>query len=570
MKNTKFRNHQIITRLPSLSYNNGLHLSPLNFPASFPSRFYSTNLNSSFISSYKIGSWTFYIFNFNYDNIGHMTENISLVFKDFHPDKNYALFFQGIYQNIHYISIGPKVLVNKDTGAEFLKQYFEHYLELLSLNQYNIEDISRVIIKVRSTDILQIKQPVIPDSYKGIAPSFPKTYLNEKYYPASVDQKDFGNLVEVSINNKNQEVFTYEYNNYTIIRTKISEDQFSNEVYSGSLKICEFRDTIIKEGPDYSSPYFIREINNKLKIYYAIGEKLIFKRELIQNAKKINQIKLSFNEKQGFFTFDIETYLKDNKHHPYACGWYDGETLHSHYLTNYPNAEEMLATAIKEIIEKVNSGKDFKTTQVVYVHNLSHFDGVYLLKVLNRLGKLKIVEKDGRIIYINFSMVVSYLNNKGILKERKIKLKFFDSVQLIPAPLRSLSNEFETQTQKGYFPYRFVTENNLEYKGAVPPLDYFEGISVQEYNSLLDKEWDLKEQTLKYLEKDLQSLYEVIKNFAHNVFDEFNLNIFDFPTTSSLALAIYRGHFLKKDDFIPILSGNTPEVFSRILLWGYY
>lgn len=240
----------------------------------------------------------------------------------------------------------------------------------------------------------------------------------------------------------------------------------------------------------------------------------------------------------------------------------------------------MLRSAIKGIVDQINSGPNYRATQVVYVHNLS-LSGASPTGELSELGKVKLVEKDGRKTHTEFDMTVNYTSKKNIVKERIIKLKFFDSIQLIPAFLRDLSNEFSTQVKKGYFPYKFVTESNLGFKGAVPPFEYFEGISVQEYNELLDQEWDLKEETLKYLEKDLRSLYEVIKTFAHQVFDEFNLNIFEWPTIPSLALAIFRGHYLKDDtfesapaDFIhkfvrESYYGGITEVFKPHLKEGY-
>jgi hypothetical protein len=38
-----------------------------------------------------------------------------------------------------------------------------------------------------------------------------------------------------------------------------------------------------------------------------------------------------------FITMDIESYKENNRHIPYACGFYDGKKKKLYYLTNFKN-----------------------------------------------------------------------------------------------------------------------------------------------------------------------------------------------------------------------------------------
>lgn len=57
------------------------------------------------------------------------------------------------------------------------------------------------------------------------------------------------------------------------------------------------------------------------------------------------------------------------------------------------------------------------------------------------------------------------------------KIILLDSLQLIPGTLESILNSFNCKIQKGYFPYSFVTENNLFYVGTKPSKEHYKNIS---------------------------------------------------------------------------------------------
>lgn len=65
---------------------------------------------------------------------------------------------------------------------------------------------------------------------------------------------------------------------------------------------------------------------------------------------------------------------------PYAIGIYDENDSFSFYSTDYINPNKMMENAIQHLMKrKYHNHK-------VYLHNLSNFDGIFLLRVLTSLS----------------------------------------------------------------------------------------------------------------------------------------------------------------------------------------
>jgi hypothetical protein len=109
----------------------------------------------------------------------------------------------------------------------------------------------------------------------------------------------------------------------------------------------------------------------------------------------------------------------------------------------------------------------------VYIHNLAGFDGIFLLKILAKLGQVKPIIHNEKIISIGF-------------KFNGYNLTFKDSLQMLIVSLRTLGKAFGVNSQKTIFPYDFVNENNLDYIGTIPDLKYFNGISSLDYNCYIE------------------------------------------------------------------------------------
>lgn len=189
---------------------------------------------------------------------------------------------------------------------------------------------------------------------------------------------------------------------------------------------------------------------------------------------------------------------------------------------------------------------------VVYLHNFSYFDVVFLIKNLSSFNaKISPIIRDNCII--DFKFKFKYSNNKFIT------LYFRDSYLLIPSSLSNLSRVFKV-LKKDIFRYNFLKLENIHYKGNVPLFEEFYNISLEDYNNSVnnykphtDKEWNFKNELIDYCERVVISLFQVIYKFRKLIFDLFRIDVLRFPTISSLAFGIFRSNFLLKDIKIPLI-----------------
>lgn len=236
-------------------------------------------------------------------------------------------------------------------------------------------------------------------------------------------------------------------------------------------------------------------------------------------------------------TMDLETRLNSDKvmepisislYSPVFKGLYK-----TYFLSDYDfNPDLMIKACILDLALPVYNG------YCIYLHNLSNFDGVFLLKVLaTTLDSKNIVPliKDGKIL--NLTMKVQYtkeVNGKKIKDTAKIH--FRDSLLLLNNPLAKLATAFAV-CSKGLF-----------------DMSRLENVSNMDLNSL-------RNDLLHYNKLDCLVLYQVLEKFASLIFKTFSLNITDSPTISSLAFAIYRAKFLGNQFNIPI---SNKKIFDRI------
>ena len=108
--------------------------------------------------------------------------------------------------------------------------------------------------------------------------------------------------------------------------------------------------------------------------------------------------------------------------------------------------------------------------------------------------------------------------------------------------------------------YSFVTKATLFYVGEKPARDHYPDISGEMYDAIPRGGWATKEETIKYLHKDLKSLYEVMEKFSAYIYDKYGIQISDSLTISSIAMKLYLHRFYKKP--IPLIT--KPSVYSDI------
>ena len=238
----------------------------------------------------------------------------------------------------------------------------------------------------------------------------------------------------------------------------------------------------------------------------------------------------------NFVTMDIETVTILSKITPYLICAYNGKD----YITSYANKsfdqKPLFNSFLTQLLNFFNNRKNL----VVYAHNLSGFDGILLLKHLLPFGKVEPLIFNGKLISIKLKLNIEGYKGKTII--------FKDSYLLLPLPLRELCTAFSVSIPKGYFPFKLT---NIFYKGIIPKLEYWSGITIVDYVSFaknyIGKTWSFRDEAVKYCKLDCKCLHEILVQFNKLIFNEFNININISLTLPALAMRIYKSQFMPQN-----------------------
>jgi hypothetical protein len=443
----------------------------------------------------------------------------------FLSDNHMFVLFKIKYINYDYATIGKLQRININE-KDWLFNWILETMEFKS-EYYNETQIESFFF---SYGFKKGKAPIKENFMKDL--NF-LDYRNNKLV-ISYNPLDYGILIS-EFKFENYTDFILQTNDNLLVNIKKFNKYNEVNLISGGKTILTFRDEWIS---DYK---FVRIMDNN-KYYFENNKEILFIKE--NKVKFISKLSKSKNLSNNFLVLDIETYIKDNILIPFAISIYDGRKTNSYILTDYKNSEDMIISALKSImIRKYNNYK-------VYVHNLSKFDIIFLLKYLVKVGSINPIIHNKRIISVNL--------NFG--KDNEYQLHFRDSYLLLLASLRKLGKSFNVENKKSIFPHFFVNENNLDYIGPVPDIKFFgKDVKLDEYNeykaNFINNNWSLKDEAIKYCELDCISLFQIILKFNNMIFNLFNLNIHKYPTLPSLAFSIYRSNFMM-ENIIPQLSGK--------------
>lgn len=149
--------------------------------------------------------------------------------------------------------------------------------------------------------------------------------------------------------------------------------------------------------------------------------------------------------------------------------------------------------------------------------------------------------KDNKII----NLKIFNTNNEGI------DLNFKDSNLLLLNSLSKLCKDFKVETAK-------EIETILIDNETLNECERYFTQTTEHYNKEINKVHsfkDWKNKIIQYCSIDSIALYEILIKFKDLIYNLFQLNIEDYPTTPSLAFAIFRKNFIKENS-IPILLGK--------------
>lgn len=177
--------------------------------------------------------------------------------------------------------------------------------------------------------------------------------------------------------------------NKTIYNICISDDSYNVDILVHGKLILSFEDKMMDK---YDLNHFIRTVKNRNYIF--LNGDIVFRKIELKN--KILTVKdREFFLSENFLTMDIETKDYGNAKIAVCISIYDGRILKSYYLSDFNDSSDMLKAAIEYVLS--NKYED----NIIYIHNISNFDSVYLLKIMDSLKlELNLTIRDNKFINI--------------------------------------------------------------------------------------------------------------------------------------------------------------------------
>jgi hypothetical protein len=363
--------------------------------------------------------------------------------------------------------------------------------------------------------------------------------FNKLNLPVSMLPSDYGILLSKSVIGSITRYITTL--NKKVFQIDVSLDGLTNKVTVLGASDLNWVDTKLVEG-------FKREIA-KTTLYFVDGE-LLLRKQLLP-AKAFKKLSVDSNLKTSFTTMDIETINQEGKLIPYLICAYNGKD----YVTSYALDQKTLFTSfLEQLLSFFNKNSN---NLMVYAHNLSGFDGIFLMKHLLSYGTVEPLLFNGRLMSISIK-----LNNKLSNGEYYGKTIIFkDSYLLLPLSLRLLCKAFSVIVPKGYFPFKIT---NIFYSGILPEFAQWTGISLTTYDSLISeyagKIWDFQNEAIKYCKLDCKCLHEVLTKFNELIFKEFKVNMTKSLTLPALAMRIFKTHFMTENSIFQLLGKIESDI----------
>lgn len=252
-----------------------------------------------------------------------------------------------------------------------------------------------------------------------------------------------------------------------------------------------------------------------------------------------------------FGTFDIETYTEEvsSRFIPYcAAAFYKGHRFTAYCDEFYKTTINRKSTIITDVIlillyriqayMKENGIKSI----ILYAHNLSSFDGYFILKACAAHNlKVKILKRGSQIFYIQ-------------VKIRGFQLEFRCSLLLLREDLNSCARSFNVPMSKLPFYHDWVDKSKLFYSGITPfsnntPIDF-------------------KDFALKYCLNDCIMLYKILQVFDHKI-REFGISLESHSySIPSLAFKAFKRNYLEFGRLVNLTFYKSVDDFIREAYYG--
>lgn len=313
---------------------------------------------------------------------------------------------------------------------------------------------------------------------------------------------------------------------------------------------------------------------------------LIFnKDEVILSERKIafKSIKPDYVDKSdkglpdsSIGVIDLETFEMDSVGYCYAIGFFSSidDKCKTFYINRNLDYMLLIHSCINELLTDKYKNITF------YSHNLGKFDAPFIIKSLSLFNQTEGKENPYILDSITRNSDILKLTIKRRINGKIRRVNIHDSLAILPSSLKNLCKDFSSKTDKDTFPYSFCNKNTLFYVGVTPDIKHYVKLLDESETSNLDKEtinklrlekyksyykedWSLQLECIKYLEKDLKSLYEVLLEFNKTLYMLFDVQMTESLTVSGIAMKIFLNKYYKPNkNPIPLINSRT--IFNDI------
>ena len=346
---------------------------------------------------------------------------------------------------------------------------------------------------------------------------------------------------------ENTQIFSHD-DKYLVSVNSHSVKQHDIDIFTG-----QGRHVLNLYDKEINSSIFTRTTGNLTKTVdtnkATVSTSLKIKFDRISVAKRIYSDKQLSISNPRIGTLDLGTYMDNNNiSKVYTLGFYTKQWgANTFYINEQLDSIELILKCIDSMLVAKYSSFTF------YVHNMGGYDFYFLLKILidanvtEERYKLDVITKNDLCLSLT-------------IKAGGYHVKLVDSFNIINYPLHELGITFNLDIKKDIFAYKFVKSDTIFYKDHKPDKSLYDDKIDDELYASIPTTWGTQIEAIKYLEKDLKSLFEAIGKFNAYIYRNHSVQVTGSLTISSLAIKIYLTKFYSTD--IPLI--NKRSVYEDI------
>ena len=476
----------------------------------------------------------------------------------------HSIQIRAYYSDLGFRSLTPFVNVVTDaSNLEFAVNRVTSFCTL-KMFEYQVLDLNKFLVVLYfkhqiGTGHLNIQkhQTKFINPFKVTLPTITKPYERADFLPASFNFNKWTDISTTTLMGNTYIYFIFNSKTFYVLSTVLNYNVNQYKVFV--MDGANLKELITITDKFINDTSFIRTIGDKLSYTYDNSAIIRVDKQLqFPVLSTVKQVKAATPR---FVTMDLECRLSQPDFNgvqnftPYAVGICTHNSassfvVNTFWLPDFASISDMLEAAFNSISSHKYNGLP------VYFHNLNGFDLPFIVNLLTKLGKLKVIRRGSTILELKF-----YPNcSQGTY------ISIRDSFLLLPGSLDNLSKTFNVDKPKTAFPHQFVNIHDLNYVGNRPDESFW---PIGNTQCGPETNWNLKVQLLEYLESDVISLAQVIAKFQSEIHAKYGINILRCLTLPSLAFKIFRSNYYDLDNTpIATIQGKVDDAIRQSYFGG--